>query len=167
MRIALISDIHSNIEALTTALAWIDDNDIDEIFCLGDIVGYGADPNPCCELIRERCSVTLMGNHDAAVIGQMNTEYYYDAARDAIRWTRQVMEPENFQWLYSLPYSHVLQRAAFFHSAPLRPSGFYYVVETKDAVMVAHKDRVQDVKQLVNQLTAQTQAGQAVRQFRY
>jgi diadenosine tetraphosphatase ApaH/serine/threonine PP2A family protein phosphatase len=74
-----------------------------------------------------------MGNHDAAVIGQMNTDYYYDAAREAIRWTRQVMKPENFQWLYSLPYSHVMNRAAFFHSAPLRPSGFYYVVETKDA----------------------------------
>ena len=113
MKIALISDIHSNIEALTTALAQIDEIGVDRIICLGDIVGYGADPNPCCELIRERCDVTLMGNHDAAVIGQMNTDYYYDAARDAIRWTRQVMSPENFQWLYSLPYSHVIGNAAF------------------------------------------------------
>jgi predicted phosphodiesterase len=133
MKIALISDIHSNIEALTTALAYLDDAGVDQIICLGDIVGYGADPNPCCELIRERCDVTLMGNHDAAVIGQMNTDYYYEAAREAIRWTRQVMSPENFQWMYSLPYSHVISNAAFFHSAPLRPSGFYYVVETKDA----------------------------------
>jgi diadenosine tetraphosphatase ApaH/serine/threonine PP2A family protein phosphatase len=100
---------------------------------LGDVVGYGADPNPCCDLIRELGAVTLMGNHDAAVIGVMNTEYYYDAAREALFWTRDILTPENFRWLYSLPYTHRLDNLGFFHAAPLRPSGFYYVVSTTDA----------------------------------
>ena len=85
MKIAIISDVHSNIQALDTALEWIDDQGIEEIICLGDVVGYGADPNVCCERIRERCRVTLMGNHDAAVVGVMDTDYYYDAAREASR----------------------------------------------------------------------------------
>lgn len=134
MRIAIISDIHSNIEALTTVLAWIDDNAIDEIICLGDVVGYGPDPNPCCSLIRERCRVTLMGNHDAAVIGVMDTDYYYDAAREAIFWTRRQLSDENFQWLYSLPYTYARDNAAYVHSAPVKPSGWAYVVHTQEAM---------------------------------
>lgn len=133
MKIGIISDVHSNIEALTTALDWLESNDIDHIVCLGDVVGYGADPNPCCDLVRERCRVTLMGNHDAAVVGVMDTDYYYPAAREAIFWTRGQLTAENFRWLYSLPYTHVLERVGFFHSAPIRPSGFYYVVQTRDA----------------------------------
>ena len=133
MKIAIISDVHSNIQALDTALEWIDDQGIEEIICLGDVVGYGADPNVCCERIRERCRVTLMGNHDAAVVGVMDTDYYYDAAREAIAWTRERLSPDNFQWLYGLPYSHVLDEAGFFHAAPIRPSRFFYVVQTGDA----------------------------------
>ncbi len=136
MKIGIISDIHSNIEALTVCLDWLDAHDIEEIICLGDVVGYGADPNPCCELIRENCKVTLLGNHDAAVIGVMDIGYYYAAAKDAIYWTRAQLTPDNFQWLYSLPYTHVDDEvdASYFHSAPIRPSGFYYVVQTKDAL---------------------------------
>ncbi len=134
MKIGIISDIHSNIQALTTALDWLDDHDADQIVCLGDVVGYGADPNPCCELIRERVDVTLLGNHDAAVIGMMDIGYYYAAARDAIYWTRKELTADNFEWLYGLPYTHVDDHAAYFHSAPIRPSGFFYVVQTKDAL---------------------------------
>lgn len=136
MKVGIISDIHSNYEALSVALDWLDAQDIEEIVCLGDVVGYGADPNPCCQLIRENCNVTLLGNHDAAVIGVMDIGYYYAAAKQAIYWTRAQLSPENFQWLYSLPYTHVHEahEAAYFHSAPIRPSGFYYVVQTKDAL---------------------------------
>ncbi len=136
MRIAIISDIHSNYQALTTAFEWIDSHDVDRVICLGDVVGYGGDPNRCCDIIRERVDVTLMGNHDAAVIGVMNLDYYYEAAREAIYWTRSQLDDRNFEWLYGLPYTHVDEGngLAFFHSAPIRPSGFYYVVQTKDAL---------------------------------
>ena len=133
MKLGIISDVHANLEALTTALDWLDGEGVDHTLCLGDVVGYGADPNPCCELIRERCTVTLMGNHDAATVGCMDVGYYYDAAKRAIHWTREVLTEDNFRWLYSLPYTHVRDSCAFFHAAPVRPSGFYYVVQTKDA----------------------------------
>jgi predicted phosphodiesterase len=139
MRIALISDVHSNYEALTSVLSTGHDLGIDKYICLGDVVGYGADPNPCCDLIRRMASVTIMGNHDAAVIGMMDTEYYYPAARDAITWTRNALTDENFEWLYSLPYSYRRPKdepehnMAFYHAAPIIPSGFFYVVRQEDA----------------------------------
>lgn len=133
MKMAIISDVHSNIEALSVALEWIDTHEVDHIYCLGDVVGYGADPNPCCDLLRERGVVTLMGNHDAAVVGVMDTDYYYAAARDAIFWTRGQLSADNFRWLYGLPYTHMTDKVGLFHSAPIRPSGFYYVVQSKDA----------------------------------
>ena len=66
VRLAIISDIHSNLEALTCALQVIDDEGVDEIVCLGDVVGYGANPNECLTMVRARCSTILLGNHDAA-----------------------------------------------------------------------------------------------------
>ena len=72
--LAIISDIHANVEALTTVYRWLDQNRVDEVLCLGDVVGYGADPNGVCDLVRQRCKVCLLGNHDAAVIGAMATD---------------------------------------------------------------------------------------------
>jgi len=134
MRVGIISDIHSNQEALITVLRWLEEAKVDDIVCLGDIVGYGPDPNPCCDLVRKNCSVTLMGNHDAAVIGAMATDFYYDAAREAIYWTRRQLSDENFQWLYGLPYTHVRENSAYFHSAPVSPSDWLYVVRNQDAM---------------------------------
>jgi predicted phosphodiesterase len=135
MRLAIISDIHGNIQALEAVLAKADEYEVDEIVCLGDVVGYGGNPNECCELLRERCSATLMGNHDAAVIGVMDTDYYYDAARRALYWTRTQLTEENFLWLYSLPYCQLRQDidVALYHAAPILPSGFYYVVRNEEA----------------------------------
>ncbi len=135
MRIAILSDVHANIQALTKVLERCDKEDVDEIVCLGDVVGYGANPNECCDLLREYCSVVLMGNHDAATVGVMDADYYYDSARRVLYWSRKELTEENFRWLYSLPYTH--QRpdldAGFYHSAPILPSGFYYVVRNEEA----------------------------------
>ncbi len=128
MRIAIISDVHSNYEALTAVLDHCKFNRVHRYICLGDVVGYGAEPNRCCELIREHCSVTLMGNHDAAVIGAMDTEHYYPAARQALFWTREQLSRENFEWLYGLPYTYEYDNLGFYHSAPIMPSGFIYAV---------------------------------------
>lgn len=131
--LAIISDIHANYEALTTVYRWLDKHKIDDVLCLGDVIGYGPDPNPVCELVRQRCKVTLMGNHDAAVIGAMATEYYQKPAKEVIYWTRHELSDENYQWLYGLPYTHRRGELSFCHSAPFRPSGWYYVVRPKDA----------------------------------
>jgi len=135
MKIGIISDIHANFEALTVAMAWLKDEKVDEIVCLGDVVGYGPNPNECCEIVRANAVATLLGNHDAAVIGAMSTEYYYDSARMAIEWTRRKLTQKNLDWLYQLPYTYRRRDAgvSFFHSAPIAPSGYFYVVFKDDA----------------------------------
>ena len=87
MRIAVISDVHSNIEALTAVLKVVDEQRVDRVVCLGDVVGYGASVNECCDLVRSTCEATLLGNHDAAVAGRMDYSFYYDAARHALDWS--------------------------------------------------------------------------------
>lgn len=131
--LAIISDIHSNYEALTTVYRWLDANRIEDVICLGDVVGYGPEPNIVCDLVRQRCKVTLLGNHDAAVIGAMATDYYRDSARHAIEWTRGELSDENFHWLFGLPFTHAREELGFFHAAPLRPSRWAYVVQEQDA----------------------------------
>ena len=135
MRLAIISDIHANIQALSKVLDRCEREDVDEIICLGDVVGYGGNPNECCELLRERCAVVLMGNHDAATVGVMDADYYYESAKKVLYWSRRVLTDDNFRWLYSLPYTH--QRTdldvGFYHAAPIMPSSFYYVVRNEEA----------------------------------
>jgi len=135
MRIGILSDIHSNLEALEVALRWLDEQKVEDIVCLGDVVGYGPNPNECVELMKKHALVSLLGNHDAAVIGAMSTEYYYDAARVAIQWTRRQLSTSNLEWLYQLPYSYRREDegVSFFHSAPICPSGYFYVVFKDDA----------------------------------
>ena len=135
MKIGIVSDVHSNMEALKAALSYLDEQQVDQIVCLGDVVGYGPSPNECCEMLRELNAVTLLGNHDAAVIGAMSTEYYYDAARLAIQWTRRQLTTRNLEWLYQLPFTYRRpdEHISFFHSAPICPSGYFYVVFKDDA----------------------------------
>lgn len=131
--LAIISDIHSNYEALTTVYRYLDQQKVDEVICLGDVVGYGPEPNIVCDLVRQRCRVTLLGNHDAATIGAMATEYYQPPAKEAIYWTRSQLSDDNFRWLYGLPFTHKREHLAFFHAAPLRPSGWAYVSHVSEA----------------------------------
>ncbi len=93
MRIAVISDIHSNLPALTKTLDVIESFSVDAIHCLGDIVGYGAHPNECVDLIRERCSTVLCGNHDLGAIGKESLDHFNQYGRSAIRWTREGPHP--------------------------------------------------------------------------
>ena len=119
MRIAIFSDIHSNIEALTEVLKVIESQKVDRVVSLGDVVGYGASPNPCCELIRDIAEVTLLGNHDAAVAGRMDYSFYYDAARHALDWSANVITDENLAWLRSLPYTYRIGDVGFCHGSPI------------------------------------------------
>jgi len=147
MRLAIISDIHGNLEALKATLEEIHSvSPVDSIVCLGDVVGYGADPNECCALVRENCDFCLLGNHDAAVTGAMDEAYYYDAARKALTWTRKQLSDDNYRWLYSLPYSRTEGELGFFHAAPIMPSGFFYVVQDSEAqTHVQVFDRLQSI----------------------
>jgi diadenosine tetraphosphatase ApaH/serine/threonine PP2A family protein phosphatase len=94
MRVAVVSDIHSNLHALEAILAAIDAEAPDELWCLGDLVGYGPRPNECCAAIAERADVCLAGNHDLAVRGTIDLEEFGGEAAVAARWTREVLAPE-------------------------------------------------------------------------
>jgi predicted phosphodiesterase len=133
MRIAIISDIHSNLEALTKALEIIDRRRVDEIVCLGDIVGYGADPNECVELVRQRCKIVIKGNHEDAVENIDLTERFTDNARAAIVWTRQQITEENLQYLRTLPLSHTEADFLFVHASPCDPLEWKYILDSDSA----------------------------------
>lgn len=133
MRIAIISDIHSNIEALTVVFKAIDEQKVDRVVSLGDVVGYGASPNPCCELVRANAEVTLLGNHDAAVAGRMDYSFYYDAARHALDWSANELSDENLAWLRSLPFTYRIGDVGFSHGSPLEPRAYEYIFALEQA----------------------------------
>jgi len=134
MRYALFSDVHGNLEALDAVLDHLERRgDIDRWFCLGDIVGYGAEPDACCTRIRERAELTLLGNHDAAVAGRMDYSYYYDAAREALDWCRSRLSDANLDWLRSLSYTHRIEEVELSHGSPYRPEEYDYVFSAEQA----------------------------------
>lgn len=101
-RIGIISDIHGNIEAFEKVIYELEKLSCDEIWCLGDLVGYGASPNECVSLTRDSCKVILAGNHDLGVVGKLDfSEFSYDA-RVAGEWTINVLIPENLEFLKTL-----------------------------------------------------------------
>lgn len=103
MRIALISDIHANLEALQATLDAMAADGVDRIVCLGDIVGYNTDPTECVALLREAGATCIAGNHDRAVTRQIGTDGFSAAAIRAISWTRRHLAPDVIAWLSGLP----------------------------------------------------------------
>jgi diadenosine tetraphosphatase ApaH/serine/threonine PP2A family protein phosphatase len=133
MRIGIFSDVHANVEALTAVLESYRSERIDRLVCLGDVVGYGASPNECCDLIREVAAFTILGNHDAAVAGRMDYSYYYDAARNALDLHSRELSPDNMAWLKTLPYEVREEHATFCHGSPLNLEEFEYIFSVEQA----------------------------------
>ncbi len=128
---ALISDIHSNIEALSAVLEDIDRRGIERIVCLGDVVGYGPNPRECIDLVIERCEFCICGNHDHAVFYEPFN--FNLGAERACYWTRQVLEDEpdktlrdrRWEFLGKLPVRYVYEDMLFVHGSPRRPVNEY------------------------------------------
>ncbi len=133
MKIAVISDIHSNLAALEKALEIIREQAVDKIVCLGDVVGYGPRPNECVELIRKHCPVCLMGNHDHAVLGLTDTYHFNQYARDAVNWTRRTLTLNNKAYLESLPFTHHENEILYVHSTPVHPEEWHYILSEYEA----------------------------------
>ena len=125
MRYAVVSDVHSNIDSLDAVFAQLRDDDA--LLCLGDIVGYGPNPNECVEKIRERATATVLGNHDVAAIDDFGLAYFNPAAREAMRWTQRVLTPENKAWLDSLGYEFRMPDFLLVHGAPV--NYFEYILD--------------------------------------
>ena len=121
MQVALISDIHANRQALEAVLADIARTDAAETWCLGDLVGYGAEPDACVEIVREQATICLAGNHDLAVTGALSLSEFSRGAEIAARWTREVMEPDNVAWLRTLLPMDVDRSIGLYHASPRDP----------------------------------------------
>ncbi|MEM9192044.1 MAG: metallophosphoesterase family protein [Myxococcota bacterium] len=135
MRLGIFSDVHANIEALSAVMDAFGSERIDRYFCIGDVVGYGASPNECCDIVRETAEVTILGNHDAAVAGRMDYSYYYEAARNALDMHAGVLTEANMNWLKQLPYKHNLSEInlTLCHGSPLRLEEFEYIFAPEQA----------------------------------
>lgn len=132
MRVLVLSDIHANITALEAVLA--DAGTMDETWCLGDLVGYGPDPNAVVQRMRGLPKLTcLVGNHDVAMLGRMPFETFNGDARRSLSWTESVMESENTEYLRSLPQNpKVCGDATLAHGSPRDPL-WEYVLNTLSA----------------------------------
>jgi predicted phosphodiesterase len=133
MKIALISDIHANAEALEAVLADIKTQKVDEILCLGDIVGYGANPNECIELVKKSCSLVLLGNHDAAAVGMLSTQHFNIHAKIAIEWTTENLKNSCLAWLKTLPLKENKFSHTLVHATPYEPNMWYYITSLEEA----------------------------------
>ena len=129
MRVAVVSDIHANLHAFEAVLADIERESPDELWCLGDVVGYGPRPNECCALVRARADVVLCGNHDLAVIGSLDLAEFSGDAATAARWTSGVLDGEHRAWLAGLEPVATREHAELFHASPRDPVWDYVLSE--------------------------------------
>lgn len=131
MRYAILSDIHGNLEALRAVLADAGDR-ADAFLCLGDIVGYGADPGACIELVAERCQLVVGGNHEHAVAGRIDLNWFNPYARAAAEWTHDRLDDDQRAWLGSLPLVSEAGDATLVHASPAHPEEWEYLVSAED-----------------------------------
>ncbi len=133
MRLAIISDIHSNLHALTVVLAEIDKRNVGNIFALGDLVGYNAFPVEVLDLVARREIPSIMGNHDIVCCGLENPIWFNAAAREASLWTRKKLSPEHKQYLRSLPNEMTIQKGIYaVHGSPVSRDD--YIMDLMDAL---------------------------------
>ena len=133
MKILILSDCHGNKFGLQAVLD--SGRSYDRIVCLGDVVGYGAHPNECCEMLREREAISLSGNHDAAVLSKIDIQWFNLVAQQAVMWTRQHLKAENHAWLDALPAEQIFEEWGFqaVHGS-LRQPWEEYIVDADTAL---------------------------------
>ena len=129
MPIAVISDIHANRQALEAVLREASAAGASELWCLGDLVGYGADPNDCVNLVRQNASLCLVGNHDLAVTGEIPLDEFSRGAGVAALWTQEVIGEEELAWLGTLEAAASADGIGCFHASPRDPV-WEYVIST-------------------------------------
>lgn len=143
LRVGVISDVHSNLPALQAVLESIDAAAPEEIWCLGDVVGYGAQPDECTALVRERCAVSLNGNHDLAVTGAIDAATFSDTARAAVDWTRANASPDTLEFLRGLAPEGAREGFGLFHASPRDPIWEYVLsIDQAEAGLDAQSERI-------------------------
>jgi predicted phosphodiesterase len=127
VRYAIVSDIHANLEALRAVLKDIKAQRVDKIICLGDIVGYYADPNSCTKLCRNSGFICIRGNHDDAAIELCDIDDFNPIAQTALLWTAKKLKQEHKDWLRELPEQLVIdEQFLAVHGAPWDPYAYIF-----------------------------------------
>jgi diadenosine tetraphosphatase ApaH/serine/threonine PP2A family protein phosphatase len=140
MKVAVISDIHGNKQAFEATLEAVAASAAAELWCLGDLVGYGADPDACVELAREHAAVCLAGNHDLAVTGEIPLGEFSRGASLAVQWTREVIAEQNLEFLKSLSPTGEDGPVGLYHASPRDPV-WEYVLSALLAELCLQKQR--------------------------
>ena len=134
MRYGLISDIHGNLEALEAALAKLAKERIDGYLCIGDIVGYGANPKECVRIIEElEPKALIAGNHEWGVLGSLDIDYFSEYARLAVLWTKSILDDHEKDYLKSFKLSWAKDNITLVHGSLEEPEEFYYIFDSGDA----------------------------------
>lgn len=143
MTIAILSDIHGNRHALEAVMADVTASGAEEIWCLGDLVGYGAEPDACVEIVMAHADLCLVGNHDLAVRGDLPLTEFSPGAAMAAQWTQEVMTAEPLAFLRTLEPARRLDGVGLFHASPRDPV-WEYVLSTllAELCLDAQEDRV-------------------------
>ncbi len=136
MRYGVFSDVHSNEEAFLVAIDWLRRQKIDSYIFIGDIVGYGASPVRCIRILKQLNAISVAGNHDWAVGGRIEPTNFNLYARQAVLWTREVLDDAERLFLWSFPLVHEDDDFYVVHGSLIDPARFHYVLGVKDAVLV-------------------------------
>ena len=134
VRIAIFSDVHGNLEALDAMIEDAEQEQATEWICLGDIVGYGADPERCIERVRARCTTVLRGNHDDEAAGNRSLSDYNPVARAALEFVRETLCADSKRYLHGLPYTGATDHYAAVHASLADPPLFDYVCDAQSAL---------------------------------
>jgi len=133
MKAAIISDIHSNLEALQTVIKDIKKRRIKRIFCLGDLVGYGANPNECIVMCISEAKIIIAGNHDWAAVEKTDISVFNPVAAEAIQWTQKQLNKGNFGKLQRLKLTSSIEDIFLVHASPDKPEQWEYLFSLDEA----------------------------------
>ena len=138
MRYGIITDVHANLQALHALWAFAKEQNIDEVFCAGDIVGCGGNPQECIEFIKDNGIVAIAGNHDWAVCGKRSLDFFDMEGQEVVLWTRQQLTQENIEYLQNLPIVFKIEHFTMVHATLNDPEKFMSVDDEEDLIATFH-----------------------------
>jgi predicted phosphodiesterase len=143
MQVAIVTDVHGNRPAFEAVIAAAESHSVDEMWCLGDLVGYGAEPDACVALAEQNCTICLAGNHDLGVIGVLSLDDFSRGARIAAEWTRDTIRAETKEFLLALSPEGTSEGYGLFHASPRDPIWEYVLsIDQAEAGLDAQTERV-------------------------
>lgn len=142
MRYAVISDIHSNLEAFKAVLSALDGEMVDNYLFVGDLIGYGADPKECIRIFRDlNPSIVVTGNHEWGLLGKIGASYFNELAQRAVLWTKKIINDDEAKYLESFPLTYEDEKMTLVHGTLNLPEEFYYIFDTEDAYVTISQMR--------------------------